>query len=61
MLTGGILSGRQVVVTRIRNLKVSTPGWRSMVVDMTSISGRDKKWIMDRFALSVQRIAVTLL
>ena len=51
---GGIFSDRQVkMMGNKESPNFQTPGWWSMAIDATSISGRDKRWILNRSASSV--------
>ena len=43
------------------SLDFYTLGWMSMTVDMTTISGKGKKWFLNKFASNIQRTTRILL
>ena len=52
---GGIFSDRQIVVVGNKKyLDFHTPGWRSRTTDITSVSGKHKKWFLGESASSIQ-------
>ena len=51
---GSISNDCRIIVTRNKeSLDFHTPGWKSMIVDVTAIDGGDKKWFLNKFASSV--------
>ena len=52
---GGISNDRHVVVTENKESpNFHTPGWMSMIVDMTPVSGKNKKCFLDKSASSIK-------
>ena len=50
-----IFNDRQIVVTGKKTYSnFHTPSWMSMIVNVTSIDGKDKKWLLNRSTSSVQ-------
>ena len=52
---GDIFNDYQVVVTENKeSLDYCTSGWKSMTVDITSVSEKDKKWSLSKSASNMQ-------
>ena len=50
----GMFNNRQIVVTENKRYPdFHTSDWMSMIIDVTSIGGGDKKWLMNRSASSI--------